>query len=135
MNLVPFVPDHHTHDFIVVAPIQSRSRTACLRCRYLRGPLQPAARGLMNGFVELASRRVRQGATALMRDRDILQSNFSRADAVHRVGAYLPDRGNVGINRCIGGERTVPNLGPCSAQVGLSLCRRKRDANRQPARR
>ena len=81
MNLVPFVPDHHTHDFIVVAPIQSRSRTACLRCRYLRGPLQPAARGLMNGFVELASRRVRQGATALMRDRDILQSNFSRADA------------------------------------------------------
>ena len=46
----------------------------------------------MNAFVELASRKARLGATAVMRDRDIVQSNYGRADALHRAArAFLID--------------------------------------------
>ena len=46
----------------------------------------------MNAFAELASRKARQGASALLRDRDIVQSNYGRADALHRAArAFLID--------------------------------------------
>ena len=50
------------------------------------------ARGAMNAFVELASRKTRLGASALLRDREIVQSNYGRADALHRAArAFLID--------------------------------------------
>ena len=50
------------------------------------------ARGAMNAFAELASRKARQGASALLRDREIVQSNYGRADALHRAArAFLID--------------------------------------------
>ena len=64
-----FVPEQHTHDFMEVVQPKAGSSTACLRCRCSPGPLQSSrsgsSRGLMNAFVELASRKARQGATAL----------------------------------------------------------------------
>jgi indole-3-acetate monooxygenase len=89
-----FVPEHYTHDFIGVVPTQSglvyRLPAVSVFAWTVAAVPLGAARGLMNTFVELASRRTRQGATALMRERDIVQSNYGRADALHRAArAFL----------------------------------------------
>ena len=48
------------------------------------------ARGAMNAFVEIANRKARQGVSTLLRDRDIVQSNYGRADALYRAArAFL----------------------------------------------
>ena len=50
------------------------------------------ARGVMNAFVELASRKVRLGTSSLLRDREIVQGSYGRADALHRAArAFLID--------------------------------------------
>jgi alkylation response protein AidB-like acyl-CoA dehydrogenase len=89
-----FVPEYYTHDFIGVVPTQSglvyRLPAVSVFAWTVAAVPLGASRGLMNAFVELASRRVRQGATAVMRDRDIVQSNYGRADALHRAArAFL----------------------------------------------
>ncbi len=89
-----FVSAHHSHDFIGAGPTQDG-------CVY-RLPAVSAfawtvgtvplgiARGAMNAFVELASRTARHGQSMTMRDREIVQSNFGRADALHRAArAFL----------------------------------------------
>jgi alkylation response protein AidB-like acyl-CoA dehydrogenase len=46
----------------------------------------------MNAFVEIASRKARLGVGTLLREREIVQSNYGRADALHRAArAFLID--------------------------------------------
>ncbi|MET0407651.1 MAG: acyl-CoA dehydrogenase family protein [Hyphomicrobium sp.] len=91
-----FVPEAHTHDFIGVRPTQDGlvyqlPAVSVFAWTVATVPLG-IARGAMNAFVELAGRRSRQGQSLLMRDRDIVQSNYGRADALHRAArAFLID--------------------------------------------
>jgi alkylation response protein AidB-like acyl-CoA dehydrogenase len=89
-----FVPEPHTHDFIGVRPTQDGlvyrlPAVSAFAWTVATVPLG-IARGAMNALVELARRKARQGHSLLMRDRDIVQSNYGRADALHRAGrAFL----------------------------------------------
>lgn len=89
-----FVPEARTHDFIGVRATQDGlvyrlPAVSAFAWTVATVPLG-IARGAMNAFVELASRKARQGQSLLMRDRDIVQSNYGRADALHRAGrAFL----------------------------------------------
>jgi indole-3-acetate monooxygenase len=91
-----FVPDQHAHDFIGVRATQDGlvyrlPAVSVFAWTVATVPLG-IARGAMNAFVELASRKARRGQTAPMRDRDIVQSNYGRADALHRAArAFLID--------------------------------------------
>jgi len=50
------------------------------------------AHGMMKAFVELASRKTRLGTSCLLRDREIVQGNYGRADALRRAArAFLID--------------------------------------------
>jgi alkylation response protein AidB-like acyl-CoA dehydrogenase len=91
-----FVPEQHTHVFMGVRPTQD-GIVYCLPAVSVFAwtvatvPLG-IARGAMDAFVELASRKARQGVSALLRDREIVQSNYGRADALHRAArAFLID--------------------------------------------
>lgn len=88
------VPDQHTHIFMGPRPTQDGIvyRLPSLSVFAWTVSVVPLgiARGAMNAFVELASRKARMGASALMRDREIVQSNYGRADALHRAArAFL----------------------------------------------
>jgi alkylation response protein AidB-like acyl-CoA dehydrogenase len=89
-----FVPEQHTHDFIGVRATQEGlvyhlPAVSVFAWTVATVPLG-IARGAMNAFVELAGRKARQGQSLLMRDRDIVQSNYGRADALHRAArAFL----------------------------------------------
>jgi alkylation response protein AidB-like acyl-CoA dehydrogenase len=53
------------------------------------------ARGAMDAFVELSGRRTRVGTSAVLRDREIVQSAFGRTEALHRSArAFLIDAMN-----------------------------------------
>lgn len=89
-----FVPEPQTHDFIGVSATQDGlvyrlPAVSAFAWTVATVPLG-IARGAMNAFVELSGRKARQGQSLLMRDRDIVQSNYGRADALHRAGrAFL----------------------------------------------
>jgi indole-3-acetate monooxygenase len=89
-----FVPEPHTHDFIGVCATQNGlvyrlPAVSVFAWTVATVPLG-IARGAMKSFVELASRRSRQGQSLPMRDRDIVQGNYGRADALHRAArAFL----------------------------------------------
>ena len=89
-----FVPEQHTHIFMGARPTHDGIvyRLPSLSVFAWTVSVVPLgiARGAMNAFVELASRKTRMGANALLRDREIVQSNYGRADALHRAArAFL----------------------------------------------
>ena len=88
-----FVPEQHTHTFMGARPTQDGIvyRLPSLSVFAWTVSVVPLgiARGVMNAFVELASRKTRMGAGALLRDREIVQSNYGRADASHRAARAL----------------------------------------------
>jgi len=91
-----FVPEQHTHSFMAHRPTQDGIvyRLPMLSVFPWTVSVVPLgiARGVMNAFVELASRKARQGVSTLLRDREIVQSNYGRADALHRAArAFLID--------------------------------------------
>ena len=91
-----FVPEQHTHIFMAPRPTQDGIvyRLPALSVFAWTVSVVPLgiARGAMNAFVELASRKARLGASTLLRDREIVQSNYGRADALHRAArAFLID--------------------------------------------
>ncbi|CAN7335930.1 acyl-CoA dehydrogenase family protein [Bradyrhizobium sp. LjRoot220] len=89
-----FVPEQHTHNFQESRPTQDGivyrlPRLSAFAWTVSVVPLG-IARGAMNAFVELASRKARLGVSTLLRDREIVQSNYGRADALHRAArAFL----------------------------------------------
>ncbi|MBR1146839.1 acyl-CoA dehydrogenase family protein [Bradyrhizobium sp. AUGA SZCCT0431] len=91
-----FVPEQHTHAFMESRSTQDGivyclPRLSAFAWTVSVVPLG-IARGAMNAFVELASRKARQGVSTLLRDREIVQSNYGRADALHRAArAFLID--------------------------------------------
>ncbi|MBR0926439.1 acyl-CoA dehydrogenase family protein [Bradyrhizobium diazoefficiens] len=91
-----FVAAQHAHDFIGVSATQDGvayqlPAVSVFAWTVATVPLG-IARGAMNAFVELAGRKARQGQVTTMRDRDIVQSNYGRADALHRAArAFLID--------------------------------------------
>jgi indole-3-acetate monooxygenase len=91
-----FVPEQHTHVFMETAPTQEGVVYALPTLSVYGWTVATVplgiARGAMNAFVELASRKARQGIGTLLRDREIVQSKFGRADALHRAArAFLID--------------------------------------------
>ena len=91
-----FVPEQHTHVFMAPRPTQDGIlyRLPAVSVFAWTVSVVPLgiARGAMNAFAELASRKTRLGVSALLRDREIVQSNYGRADALHRAArAFLID--------------------------------------------
>jgi indole-3-acetate monooxygenase len=89
-----FVPEQHTHAFIGPRPTQAGvlyrlPTTSIFPWAASVAPLG-IARGAMDAFAQLAVGRMRSGTTAPLRDREIVQSNFGRIQALHRSGrAFL----------------------------------------------
>jgi len=91
-----FVPEQYTHPFLAHRPTQEGIvyRLPSLSVFAWTVSVVPLGivRGAMNAFADLSSRKVRLGAGSLMRDRDMVQSNYGRADALHRAArAFLID--------------------------------------------
>ena len=89
-----FVPEQHTHVFMTFRPTQDGivyrlPPVSAFAWTVAVVPLG-IARGAMNAFVEIASRKARQGVGTLLRDREIVQGNYGRADALYRAArAFL----------------------------------------------
>jgi alkylation response protein AidB-like acyl-CoA dehydrogenase len=85
------VPEQHTHIFMGPRPTQGgavyRLPMVSVFAWTVAAVPVGIARGAMNAFVELASRKARQGISTLLRDREIVQSNYGRADALHRAAS------------------------------------------------
>lgn len=91
-----FVPERHTHIFMGHRPTQEgviyRLPMVSVFAWTVAAVPLGIAHGAMNVFVDLASRKARQGISTLLRDREIVQSNYGRADALHRAArAFLID--------------------------------------------
>jgi alkylation response protein AidB-like acyl-CoA dehydrogenase len=91
-----FVPEHHTHVLMAPRPTQSgivyRLPTVSVFPWTVSVVPLGIMRGAMNAFAELASGKARQGTGAPLRDREIVQSNYGRADALLRAArAFLID--------------------------------------------
>lgn len=91
-----FIPESHTHIFLASHPTQDGIvyRLPPLSAFAWTVAVVPLgiARGAMNAFVELASRKTRLGVGILLREREIVQSNYGRADALYRAArAFLID--------------------------------------------
>jgi indole-3-acetate monooxygenase len=91
-----FVPEQHTHIFMAPRPTQDGIlyRLPAVSVFAWTVSVVPLgiARGAMSAFAEIANRKARLGVSALMRDREIVQSNYGRADALHRAArAFLID--------------------------------------------
>jgi len=89
-----FVPEQRTHVFVGACPTQDgivyRLPAVSVFAWTVSAVPLGIARGAMDAFVELASRKARQGISTLLRDREIVQSNYGRADALHRAArAFL----------------------------------------------
>lgn len=89
-----FVPEHHTHAFIGPKPTQPGVlyRVPTLSIFPWAASVVPLgiARGAMDAFAELAIGKTRLGTSAPLRDRETVQSNFGRMQALHRSGrAFL----------------------------------------------
>ena len=85
-----FVPEQHTHAFIGPKPTQTGVlyRLPTLSIFPWAASVVPLgiARGAMNAFAELAVGKTRLGTSVALRDREIVQSNFGRMQALHRSG-------------------------------------------------
>ena len=91
-----FVPEQYTHHLMAHRPTQDGIvyHLPSLSVFAWTVSVVPLGivRGAMNAFAELASRKARLGVSTLLRDRDIVQSNYGRADALHRAArAFLID--------------------------------------------
>ena len=89
-----FVPDQHTHAFIGPKPTQPGIlyRVPTLSIFPWTVSVVPLgiARGAMNAFAGLAVGKTRLGTSTALRDRETVQSNFGRMQALHRSGrAFL----------------------------------------------
>jgi alkylation response protein AidB-like acyl-CoA dehydrogenase len=88
-----FIPESHTHIFLASHPTQDGIvyRLPPLSAFAWTVAVVPLgiARGAMNAFVELASRKTRLGVGILLREREIVQSNYGRADALYRAARAL----------------------------------------------
>ena len=84
-----FVPEQHAHAFIGPAPTQPGVLYRVPTHRLpMGGSVVPLgiARGAMDAFAELAVGKTRLGTNVALRDREIVQSNFGRMQALHRSG-------------------------------------------------
>jgi alkylation response protein AidB-like acyl-CoA dehydrogenase len=91
-----FVPDRHTHIAMAPRPTQGGIvyRLPSLSVFPWTVSVVPLgiAHGMMKAFAELASRKTRLGTSSLLRDREIVQGNYGRADALRRAArAFLID--------------------------------------------
>lgn len=89
-----FVPEQHTHAFIGSTPTQAGAvyRLPAVSVFGWTVAVVPLgiARGAMDAFIELASRKTRQGTSALLRDRETVQSTVGRMEALHQAArAFL----------------------------------------------
>jgi alkylation response protein AidB-like acyl-CoA dehydrogenase len=85
-----FVPEQHAHAFIGPEPTQPGLlyRVPTLSIFPWAASVVPLgiARGAMDAFAELAVGKTRLGTNVALRDREIVQSNFGRMQALHRSG-------------------------------------------------
>jgi alkylation response protein AidB-like acyl-CoA dehydrogenase len=83
-----FVPEQHTHAFIghKATDVGVVYRLPALSVFAWTVSVVPLgiARGAMDTFVELSTRKTRMGSNALLRDREVVQGNFGRAEALHQ---------------------------------------------------
>lgn len=88
-----FVPEHHTHAFIGPKPTQAGIlyRIPTLSIFPWAASVVPLgiARGAMAAFAELAVGKTRLGTSVPLRDREIVQGNFGRMQALHRSGRAM----------------------------------------------
>lgn len=89
-----FVPEQNTHAFIGSTPTQAGLiyRLPAVSVFGWTVAVVPLgiARGAMDAFIELASRKTRLGTSALLRDRETVQSTIGRVDALHQAArAFL----------------------------------------------
>lgn len=89
-----FVPEKHTHVFIGHTPTQAGAvyRLPALSVFAWTVAVVPLgiARGAMDGFAGLASRKTRMGTNAPLRDREAVQSTVGRMEVLHRAArAFL----------------------------------------------
>jgi alkylation response protein AidB-like acyl-CoA dehydrogenase len=90
------IPEQHAHVFMAPGPTQDGIvyRLPSVSAFAWTVSVVPLgiARGMMNAFVELAGRKSRSGVGTLLRDREIVQSNYGRAEVLHRSArAFLTD--------------------------------------------
>jgi alkylation response protein AidB-like acyl-CoA dehydrogenase len=90
------VPEQHAHVFMAPGPTQDGIvyRLPSVSAFAWTVSVVPLgiARGMMNAFVELAGLKSRSGVGTLLRDREIVQSNYGRAEVLHRAArAFLTD--------------------------------------------
>jgi indole-3-acetate monooxygenase len=108
-----FVPADHAHKFVDIRPTQPGLlyRMPSLSVFPLTISMVPLgiARSAISSFSMLASRKVRSGATTLLRDREIIQSDVGRAEAICRAGRALLGEtvSELMAATDIGGERLV----------------------------
>jgi alkylation response protein AidB-like acyl-CoA dehydrogenase len=91
-----FVPESHTHLFMGHKATQAGGvyRLPVLSAFAWTVSVVPLgiARGAMDAFAELVTRKTRAGTSAPLCDREIVQAGFGRAEALHRSGrAFLLD--------------------------------------------
>ncbi len=88
-----FVPEQNTHAFIGSAPTQAGFiyRLPPLSIFAWTVSVVPLgiARGAMDAFIEISNRKTRMGTSALLRDREIVQSTFGRMETLHRAARAL----------------------------------------------
>lgn len=88
-----FVPEQHTHPFIGFAPTQTGTvyRLPPLSAFAWTVSVVPLgiARGALDAFIEIASRRSRLGTSALLRDRETVQSAIGRMETLHQAARAL----------------------------------------------
>lgn len=91
-----FIPVEHTHRFIGLEPTQPGLlyRMPPLSVFAWTVSVVPLgiARGAIDAFVALANTKSRLGTSGLLRDREIVQANVGRAEALHEAArAYLAE--------------------------------------------
>jgi indole-3-acetate monooxygenase len=91
-----FVPGAHAHPFLDVRPTDPglvyRMPPMSVFAWTISAVPLGIARGTVDAFVELASRRSGLGQASLLRDRELIQATVGRAEAMHRAArAFLVD--------------------------------------------
>ena len=91
-----FVPEDHTHLFMghEATQVGAVYRLPALSAFAWTVSVVPLgiARGALDAFAELAVRKTRTGTSVPLCDREVVQTNFGRAEALHRSGrAFLLD--------------------------------------------
>lgn len=91
-----FVPAAHAHPFLDVKPADPglvyRMPPMSVFAWTISAVPLGIARGAVDAFVELASRKISLGTSTLLRDRELVQATVGRAEAMHRAArAFLVD--------------------------------------------